>query len=259
MKVILALLLVFIHSYCFAQQQELKGYIEDQSSVLPLHGAHIQNITSQQLAISAPNGTFSLLVSEGDSIIISYTGYQFHAFKVEAHHIAERQFISLMPDQVILKDVVVTPFPEYWRFKELILETQPVDSSVHINLPKVDKYAFYDPRTASLDGDLGAPTVSIPFDLEKFTKKGKEKKKLKEILERERKWKSAQSRFNRDWVAKLSGLTGDELTDFIAFCNFTADHIIETSLTDLKNQVLVLLEEFRSGLDSSDGMKNPGA
>ena len=101
--------------------------------------------------------------------------------------------------------------------------------------------------------------VRIPFDLERFTKKGKEKKKLAEILEHERKWKLANEKFNREWVASISNLDGDELTSFIAFCDFSADYIIETHLIDIKNEVLALLDDFKSTDQKAPKQYVPGA
>lgn len=256
-----SVILGFVFSlYCYGQGEPLEGYIEDQSNFLPLHGAHIQNHSSKKLVISAPNGTFTMPVAIGDSIAISYTGFETQSFVVTQDHIEKRQFFSFKPDEVTLQDIVVTPFPEYWRFKQLILEIDPPDSSLNIQVPSVGKYAFYDPRSTPLNQNLEAPMVRIPFDLERFTKRGKEKKKLAEILAQDRKWKLANEKFNRDWVASLTNLEADELTSFIAFCNFSADYIIETHLVDLKTQVLVLLEEFNS--DSKESGKehySPGA
>lgn len=237
---------------CFAQLEEIKGHIENQSTQAQLHGAHIQNHTADKLVVSAPNGTFTIPVSIGDSISISYTGFKTFSFIVTEFNILQLHLISMEPDSVILDDVVVTPFPEYWRFKELILETQPINSSVLIKVPQVGKYAFYDPRTSSLNQDLGAPAIGIPFDLEKLSKKGREKKKLLEVLEKERKWRLAQAKFNRDWVASVTNLEGEVLTDFIAFCDFSADYIIETHLIDIKNRVIVLLDTFLSDLATID-------
>ena len=130
----------------------------------------------------------------------------------------------------------------------MILETEPQDSSLAISLPTVGKYAFYDPRSEPLplQEELFPPAIAIPVDLERFTKRGKEKKKLQEILEKERQWSLASQKFNRQWVKDLTTLDGDELTDFIAFCDFSVEYINETHLVDLENQIMALLDQFKS-------------
>lgn len=159
-----------------------------------------------------------------------------------------------------MQDVVVTPFPEYRRFKQIILETEPTDSSLHIDVHKVGRYAFYDPRSAPINQDLAPPTVRIPFDLEGLTRRGKEKKKFIQVLEDERKWKLASEKFNREWLEDLTNLAGEDLTDFIAFCDFSADYILKTHLIDLKSQVMVLLKEFQSvEQNSKNDQYLPGA
>ena len=250
--------ILFLSLKTLAQQGELKGYVEDKTTLLPLHGAHIQNHTTRKLVISDPDGTFILPVSIGDSVVISYTGFYTASFIIDGPSIQTRQFYSLEPSELSLQDVVITPVPEYWDFKKELLNTDPVDSSIKIDVPKVGKYTFYDPRTAPLDGEKDAPMFSIPIDLEKLSKKGREKKKFEKVLQKEQKWKEAHLKFNRDLVAQLTDLEGDELTNFISFCDFSVDHILDTHVLELKEEILALLSEFKSK-GSFDDRYPPGA
>ena len=244
-----------------AQERNLKGYVEDRSTSSPLHGAHIQNIRTRKLAITSLNGTFAIPASVGDSIILSYTGFERKLLIVTEDKLQKPLSIALNPAEIELNDVVITPFPEYWRFKQMILETDPQDSSLAISLPMVGKYAFYDPRSEPmpLQENLLAPSIAVPINLEGLTKRGKEKKKLQKALEQERKWKIASEKFNRQWVKDLTELEGEVLTNFIAFCNFSADYIIETHLLELKAEILVLLSEFKASAAPDETPYTPGA
>ena len=257
MRIISAIAILLISWSAYSQG--LKGYVEDGTTHLSLHGAHIQNLTSKKLVTTAPNGTFDLPVEVGDSLLITYIGYEDYSLVVEDELLEERLFISLKPAEVTLDDVVVTPFPEYSRFKQMIIDTDPPDSSLTVSLPKVGKYAYYDARTVPIGGDLAALTIGIPFDLEGLTKRGKEKKKLKKKLEMERKWRIARQKFNRDWVGKLTKLEGDELTDFIAFCDFSVEYLVDASLIDIQDHVMTKLEKYQAKNQPKGDNYSPGA
>lgn len=209
-----------------------------------MHGAHIVNRSKGTLVTSAPNGTFKLPASSGDTVEITYIGYQPFLTQVTDEMLGSNMLIAMTPEEVLLEDVVITPFPDYWDFKQSIIELEIPDSTLKISVPNVGAYAFYDPRSARLPEDIPTPAIAIPFDLSNFTKQAKEKKKLQQKLELAQKWKKANEKFNRDWVGQITELEGDELTSFLAFCNFSVDYILETHLIELKHEVLALLSEF---------------
>jgi len=246
----------------FAQQSFfLKGYIENENTKTPLHGAHVKNLTSRKLTTSGPNGTFDLPVNVGDSIVITYVGYEPFSIVVKDGLLKSRLTISLNLLEVSLEEVVVTPLPEYAEFKQMIIDLDPPDSTLNLVLPKVGVYAFYDPRSAPIGNkEFSPPSVGVSLDFEGLTKRGKEKKKLQKKLASEKKWQLAREKFNRDWVKSLTQLEGVELTDFIAFCDFSADHIIETHIIELKTEILALLKEFKEDqIPSEKNRRFPGA
>ncbi len=88
------------------------------------------------------------------------------------------------------------------------------------------------------------PTLGFRFNMDGLTKKGKERKKLKKILERKGTVFKAQSKFNREWVAKETKLAGDQLTSFIAYCNFTPEFLAETTLYVIHEKMMAKLNDF---------------
>lgn len=57
----------------------------------------------------------------------------------------------------------------------------------------------------------------------------------------------------------MTGLEGEELTNFIGYYNFSVDYIIDTSYTELHEEVMVLLEEFKNHTDKNDNRYTSGA
>ncbi|MEM6642491.1 MAG: carboxypeptidase-like regulatory domain-containing protein [Bacteroidota bacterium] len=260
---LLITILIFATGYSVAlgQVQSLTGFIYDHKSQLPLHGAHVGNHTKAILATTDPYGGFSLPGSVGDSVSISFVGYAQLDFIVTKEDLEEGSIFSLKPSKTLLGEVVVTPFPDYIRFKEMILEVDPVDSNISVIIPKVGPYAFYDPREAPLTQDLLAPSIGVSFDIEGLTKKGKEKKKLKKKITLEKKWGQARAKFNREWVGDITELEGDQLTDFIDFCDFSLKYILETHLIEIKDEIMAQLELFKSEIvsDLDENQYSPGS
>lgn len=259
MRQLFIIILLVISSAVTAQEYAFRGVVKDAQTKQPILGAHIRNITQGTLVITAVNGAFKIPVQPGDSIRMTYIGFK-----------TIEQVIPTIPDPMPrtyyleigsteLPEVTVTVFPEYWRFKQMVLDTEPVDSVITFDLPKV---VVYEPPTAfdMQNPDLSAPTIGIPFSLDGFTKKGKERKKLQKIMERKSLIETAYSKFSRDWVAHETQLKGDELTDFIVYCKFTPKYLAETPLFEIHKEMMALLDEFKSDQQKSGKERfSPGA
>lgn len=257
-KSLVAVFLVCLPMIGLGQEGELRGIIKEASSEEPMIGVHIRNITAGTFTISAANGTFKIPVSKGDTLLLTHIGY------MDANHFIDDTATSgtlefhLQRGSTELPEVTVTVFPEYWRFKQMVLETEPVDSVITFDLPVVN---YYQPPTIQEKMDPALrPNIGIPFSMDGLTKKGKERKKLQKLLERKTIVDKANLKFNREWVASATKLSGDRLTDFIAFCKFTPEYIAETPLFAIHEKMMALLEDFTKDYpDEKQNRFSPGA
>jgi hypothetical protein len=151
-------------------------------------------------------GRFRIPVQAGDTLIISHIGFKDLAKVVEESWWSiELIKFELQPDPVFLPEVVISDFPEYDRFKQMIVETQPEPAFElygMANIPKSTKEITEDDLQNSSIG----LSISIPFDMEGMTKKGREKKKMQEILRYKSIVDLAYQKFNREWVADMTQL-----------------------------------------------------
>lgn len=236
---IIAALLISWNAY----SQDLIGLVKDDSTKLPLHGAHVRNLSKNQLVTTAADGFFQLPASFGDSILITFVGYEPYFMMVLRVHLLKHLSISLKEQEVTLKDVVITPFTEYPEKPVIQLDSV---QAIPMYLPDVPTEYGYDPREEPIP-DKMEPTfgTGIRFNLEKFTKRHKEKTHYAESRDQDAKWKIAEQKFNREWLTKVTKLEGDELTDFIAYCNFSVDYLAQASILDLEDHVLAKLEKYQ--------------
>ena len=262
MRILIIVLVCLPVMGLFGQDRIIKGVIvNDQEQ--PIHGAHIYNYSNSILTVSDVNGAFSILSSSGDTISITHVGLERIDFIVTDQQFTEQSLFSLAYSTIVLEEVTVG-LPSYEGFKELILETNPPDTSFEIfGLKDIDfnKVAFTDkPPIPSANERFRIPTPSgfrARFDMGGLTRRNKELKKLNKIKQRSA---EAARKFSREWVASETNLEGDSLTYFIQFCNFSDRYIEETPLYLIREELLKLLSEFReSDKSDPDNRYTPGA
>ena len=222
----------------------MQGRIKDAKTGKVLIGAHIQNISSNKLQVSDQDGRFRMQALEGDTLVISFTGFQTLGWEVEEKWFENETEFELVADTIHLDEVVIGLFPDYARFKQLLLETEPEDTFEVYGMSSLPTFAP-SARYAPIQHPDIVLAVGFRFNPESLTKKGKEKRKMKEVLERSSLIEKSWKKFNRDWVAEMTQLEGDELTSFIVFCEFSPEYIVETPLFLIHEKMMALLEDFR--------------
>lgn len=234
-----------------AQRKYIHGTVNDSSITSILQQAHIQNITAGKLAVLDAYGRFRIPALVGDTLIISHIGFQDLTCVVEEDWFTpELLEFELRPDPIFLPEVVINDFPDYARFKQLILEAEPEPELEIYGMATIPAF-----QKEVSEEDLQNSTVglsfAIPFNLDGLSKKGREKKKMQEILQNRRKSDIANQKFNREWVSEMTKLEGDELTDFIAYCKFSVDYLAETAVYEIHIKMMALLDDFNSEKDES--------
>ncbi|WP_462250931.1 carboxypeptidase-like regulatory domain-containing protein [Ekhidna sp.] len=248
MKKFLPIALLFLSFYGFSQRDYLYGEVTDLNSSDPVIGAHIRNLSAGLITNTNENGRFKIPVQVGDSLVVTFVGYESIYYTLE--DLKDSIHFELVQMTTQLGEVEVNVFPEYSRFKDLIIETQPMDSSLVVfglDAIPLDAYEVAANEMKIKPNNYQAPTIGIGFDLGGLTKKGKEKKKLNKILAQQELERSAFRKFNRDWVSQETKLKGDELTDFIAYCQFSTEYLVETTLFEIHKKMMALLDEFQAG------------
>ncbi|WP_420315990.1 carboxypeptidase-like regulatory domain-containing protein [Ekhidna sp.] len=237
---------VFIAACTISAQDKLKAAISDLTNEERIHGAHIINLITKKFTISDVDGRFAIPASTGDTLLITHVGYQ--SLRIVVSESMPNEF-KLAQEIKMLEEVQVNIFPEYQRFKQMIIDTQPVDSSLEVfgmaAIP-LEYFTRKEITEKDLQQPVFGPSVAIGFDLEPLTKRGKEKKKLQKILERRELERVAYRKFNRDWVAEQTKLTGDDLTDFISFCDFSIEYLANATLFDIHQRMMGLLDDFKN-------------
>lgn len=242
------ILLIFLALTTFVGfSQEIKttliqGKVVDAQTHTPIPGVNIY--TRQYGTVSDIDGNFSFLLKKEDTIKFSFVGYEDHFFSLNDSILSENieVNISLTASLQELKEVMVHSFMTEQNFK---------DAVIAYKLPKekkVKKMAgfYYGPAKPV---NPKAFTSPISFLVSKFGKQAKQERhfiKQKEIFEQQ---KYLSSKYNKDIVANITGLNGDELDDFMHFCTLSDSVIEQASEYDMTLVINKCLKDFNEQLE----------
>ncbi len=222
------------------------GIVKDSTTKEEIIGTHIRNLSSDKLAIADEYGKFRLPVQVGDTLMLSNVGYQVLGWVAEESWFAEERVEFLLPvDTVYLEEVVIGEFPEYTRFKQMIVNAEVEDTSFWyhgVPQPSMEEHTVLEKK--EFTNPVFIATHPISFLHNAFSKKEKEKRKMQQISKNKHITTKARQKFTREWVGEMTKLQGDQLTDFIAFCKFTPKYIAETRLYIIHERMMALLDDF---------------
>lgn len=133
-----ALLLLFLMAAEHTQAQQkkrviqLSGVVLGEDSVSGLPGVHVYVPKAGRGTTTNGVGFFSMPVLVGDSIVVSYIGYERQYYIVpETAPEYQTVIVPLVQDTTFLKEVVVYDFPTEEVFKEAVLALNvPMDQAI---------------------------------------------------------------------------------------------------------------------------------
>lgn len=209
-------------------------------------GAHIQNIDAGSLTSTTPEGKFKIPAQAGDTIVISSVGHKTLAWVADSTWFQQSEIEFLLPvNTIYLDEVVVGEFPEYERFKDLIIKEQPKDTTFSVfgvpqvvmdPHPQMEKSEYLNPVFVFFH-----PVSAIHHSV---SKKEKEKRKMQHIRKTRFIAEKARLKFTRAWVSENTKLEGDKLTSFIAYCNFSEEYLASSSQFAIYELMMDLLPKF---------------
>ena len=222
------------------------GVVKDSVTKEEIIGTHIRNLTSDKLAIADEYGKFRMPVQVGDTILLTHVGYQMLGWVAEVSWFSEERVQFLLPvDTIYLEEVVIGDFPEYERFKQIIVDTKAEDTSFwYHGVPKVEMEEYTVLEKKQYLNPLFIAAHPISFLHHAISKKEKEKRKMQKILKRSSTVETANQKFTREWVGEMTKLEGEQLTSFISYCNFTPEYLADNLQYTIHERMMALLKDF---------------
>lgn len=227
--------------------ESIKGCIIDGKTLGFIPFVHIYNERTNKTNISDTSGNFNVKVKNGDTLVFSAIGYFLKPVYITDSLLkAKAVFIELMPRIYEISEARVYALGTYEQFKQKVLALRLPETradKLRKNLTELSKKTGKEVKYRQEMDKLtqGGVLFSVPI----LSPEEKEMIKLKKILEKEKVRKIIDEKFNRAIVADVTGLKGEELTEFMVFCNFSEKYLLETNQYDIIVKVLEKLEVYK--------------
>lgn len=246
MRALTFICLLFISVAGFSQRSYIYGVVRDSLSHEEMIGVHVRNIDAGSLTSTNAEGEFRIPAQVGDTLVFSSVGHKTLAWIADSTWFTSEEIEFLLPvNTVYLEEVVVGEFPEYERFKDLVLKEQPKDTTLKIfgvpqvvmdPYPQLEKSEYLNPVFVFFH-----PVSAIHHSV---SKKEREKRKMQHIRKTKYTTEKARLKFTREWVSENTKLEGDKLTSFIAYCDFSDAYLASASQFAIYELMMDLLPKF---------------
>jgi len=235
MKICWPIYIIFQLLYSGASAQgQISGIIKGDSEILV--SATIRNISRHTINISDLGGNYRIAAEVGDILIFSHLGY-----------ISD----TIVVDNIMFDDRL----PIDLKMKISYLQSVEVDEMARYRLDSLSRredydYIFNNKNAKSLwDNKLSGDGRGVNFSpIGHWSSNEKQKRKLKERLERDDKEEFIYYKFSRR-IPKLTGLTGDSLITFINKYKPTYDYCLNATNLDMLiyiNDKLILFKKKKA-------------
>jgi hypothetical protein len=228
----------------------LSGKIVDDSLGLAVPFVHLWNESTRTGGISNDSGVFHIKIRNQDTIIFSSIGYFSEVVVASGSSMDQYIVVRLKPQMYEIGEVVVRRFSSYASFINQVVNLDLSDSKTeylreHIKLSATNVAIEADRERAAKD-KLNGFGYSTPLGRGISREKASEEK-INNIKMRKQ---IINEKFNRELVRDITHLDGDELTEFIALCDFSEDYLYEADLYTIIEALYVKLNAFQNMKDT---------
>ena len=246
MRKVIYILFFLVCLLCQAQRTYIYGVVKDSLSGEEMVGTHVRNLDAGSVTSTNQDGKFKIPAKLGDTLVFSNVAYKTLAWVADSSWFVKNEVAFLLPlNTVYLDEVIVGDFPEYQQFKEKIINTQAFDTSFQVfGVPRVEMDPYPQLEKSEYLNPVFVFFHPISALHHSFSRKEKEKRQMQTIRKRQFLTEKARLKFTREWVSENTKLTGDKLTSFIAYCNFSDDYLASSSQFAIYELMMDLLPQF---------------
>lgn len=205
------------------EKQVVKGIIYNDISFLPIDDVNVINLSKVKGAVSRLNGSFEIEASLNDSIHFSYPGYLAIKLKVTNDWLKDDNVKIYLTEQTYTLDEIIIKKYDLTGFLEADTKLIELETRMNYNVNKGNGTLGYYSNAAV--GSYFSP-VDVVYNI--FKGKARNLKKLEAVKEDQNMLALLQTRYDRETVCGLLGITKQEIVKTLENCNHT-DRFIYTA------------------------------
>jgi hypothetical protein len=209
----------------------------------PLVFAHVVNVRRGYATITDSTGYFKIPAVQNDSLRFSSIGYHTRFLKITP------QTKDTAFHKVVLKKreydlPTVNIYELRWQvFKSEFMEEEVEEDKIAKNISNWMANLISVEELKMIYQSTMAPGFALNY-------KGKAEKQRRKVAKLEKKYKLIAPKFNDKMINALTGLEGDAIYDFLRYCNFEEDFLINATEYEIMERVLQFWEQYKkNGLD----------
>ena len=252
--VVLPLLIIFsqkLSGQLDSQSSEVfSGKIIDDSSGHAIPSVHIWNESTRTGSISNDSGEFSIQAMDQDTIVFSIIGYLSKIIIVSS--LNQNGVVRLKQRTYEIGEVVVRRFRSYESFKYQVIHLELPESDIALLRDQMNvtlaEVALEADRERNIEDKLETGRIGYTTPLGAGV--DREKAFREKISALEKRKRVINAKFNRELVADITQLEGDELTAFIAMCNFSEEYLYESDLYTIIEALYEKLNDYHNMKDT---------
>jgi helix-turn-helix protein len=250
MKYFAVFFFIFASAFVFAQEKGdfslIKGIIKDDTSGALLSSVNIINVNTVKGVITDDKGEFSLSAFANDTLHISLLGYKSIKVKVTNDWIKNKiTTIQMTQKAYALEEVVVRPYilTGYLEIDAKLIPTRENYRYSISGLPEGYEAGEYSPY--AFGRVLGS--IFNPADMlyNFFGKKPKELKRLKEMKKDDTVKNLLASKFDRETISALLGVTKSEIAEILQRCNYSESFVKSANDLQIMDAISACYEEYK--------------
>lgn len=250
MRYFAVLFFVFFSVLLTAQEKEtvhtISGTIQDDTNNQKLSNVNIINVNTVKGVISNDKGYFEIIASANDTLHISFLGYKSIKVKVTNDWIKNKTTtIHLTEKAYALEEVIVRPYilTGYLEIDAKLIPTKENYRYSISGLPEGYEAGEYSPN--AFGRVLGS--IFNPADMlyNFFGKKPKELKRLKEMKKDDTVKNLLETKFDRETISALLGVSKDEIAEILARCNYSESFVKTANDLQILDAISACYEEYK--------------
>ncbi|MDR7210543.1 carboxypeptidase-like regulatory domain-containing protein [Flavobacterium piscis] len=252
MKYFAVFFFILLSSISLAQEtestfpQRVSGYIINDNSKQPLSSVNIINTNKVRGAMSDANGYFEIDVQVNDTLHFSILGFQSLRIRVTNDWIKNKVTrIQLTEKAIALEEVIIAPFnlTGYLEVDSKLIPTKENYRYSISGLTQGYEAGEYSPN--AFGKVLGS--IFNPADMlyNFFGKNGKELKKLKEMRKDDTVRNLLETKYDRETVSVLLGVSKDEIPQILERCNYSESFIQGANDLQIMDAISACYEQYK--------------
>ncbi|WP_116787730.1 carboxypeptidase-like regulatory domain-containing protein [Flavobacterium psychrotrophum] len=245
----ITLLSLTAHSQTEKGKSSVTGTLVSDITLLPIYGVDVININKVKGAVSDDKGNFTIEATANDTLHISFIGYQPIKVRVTNDWINNKNVtrIKLTERSKVLDEVVINKY-NLTGFLQIDSKLAPVQ----------DKNYRYGIAGLNLgyEGGSNSPgafsrilsSAFNPADLlnNVFGKKPTEMRRLREMKKDDAVRNALASKFDRETLAALLGVTKEDIADILERCNYSEDFIKTANDLQIMDAISGCYEDYKA-------------